>query len=263
MLPLTLEVFSSFVPQYAIIILERMRARGKAGIFQSILIGLLFQTLGGGITVTLYWLVYLRDFGSGGLLERRVDARVTYSVCAGILFGQILPSIAVVTTRNLRLLALWQFFPLWVGLAQYGFLRIIPAKPHILPNDKKHAIAINILGVLVFAFAFVSHTRLVVGIMNGPQPLYTAYHTFLMTFSMPSRGSASLYSAVLQFIQVDLFFITFSFYLGLLWTFDRVGGGKWKIALATVLGTVFVGPGATSMAMWMIREARWETHRKV
>ena len=256
-LPLGLAFISQLSAPCILVILECMRTFGNAnGVTVSTIVGILYQTLGGGVICTLFWLWHVLQYTSNYSKAPMLSNRAVQSSMVGIVFGLLLPSMVMFLLPTPGIIALWQPFPVWVGLIQCAFLAFpVALKPALAPHSRTMQV---VFGLLVIQCTACHWMSISMALQQPHSPLQSLINTFGPRLTISSKAETTIPMAVQQLLKWDLISIFGSTLLAILWTTEKSKGDVWNPYLS-VLGLPLLGPGTVCLMAWKHREEKWNT----
>lgn len=146
--------------------------------------------------------------------------------------------------------AFWQPFPIWISIAQHGYLAI---RPRTVRSGYKTTQAAYTAAFLTGAISHMYYAAptLLVGDFAG-------YHAAHLPDLAIDASSSTVQTASLGLIQWDILFVGLSTLCGCLWTAKHLAEFAGIIAWL-VVGSIFVGPGAAVVAIFALRERKLNT----
>lgn len=234
---------------------------------------LFYQTIGGAIIIPLYYLFYMRESSSADYYTPasvQVPAPYAKALLPSLVLGYLLPTLAMFAPfpggdTDLRLtqglIAFWQITPLVVNLLLVLFSTAYsksgpstreksPRPP--LEDGGKH---LNRLYLTLLLLSSATHI-LILGIcLSSPQLSLSS-----IFFLVPLPHRLTLTGGLHTIFQADFLIIFAAALAGAflamsdLKRISRTDLSLWEVAGGMLLGTVVVGPGATLVEVWWVRE---------
>ncbi|KAF8201580.1 hypothetical protein BJ912DRAFT_507312 [Pholiota molesta] len=96
--------------------------------------GLLTQGAAVGVVFPLYWLVFIvtggmkKDIRSGINTFTQAQAQ---ALIFAVIIGSVIPSVAMLIMNDFHIIAIWQFYPAFVSIAQILHLKFRPAAKEV------------------------------------------------------------------------------------------------------------------------------------
>jgi hypothetical protein len=205
--------------------------------------------LGGGAVIYPIYFCFTQLVPSSSAVGVR-DARRSEAAVFGMLVGCVVPTMAMFFRDNIYATALWQAYPILVGILQALYLSV---RPWSTKPSQSHAA--NYIGsFLVMAFSLIVH---IANIRQYPGTIWNFLQLYIPSLVEPAQTTGSAYEGILYFFRWDGFFIFFDTYLfGLLITpnlnpLDVIGAVLW-----IWIGSAALGFGGSLGGLWMWREIR-------
>ncbi|KZP29827.1 hypothetical protein FIBSPDRAFT_946343 [Athelia psychrophila] len=142
--------------------------------------------------------------------------------------------------------AFWQPFPIWIFIAQHGYLAI---RPRSARSGYKTTQAAYIAGFLTGA---ISHMYYAAPTLLAGD--FVGYHAALLP-DLAIDASSTVQAAALGLLQWDILFVDLSTLCACLWTAEDLAEFVGIIAWLAV-GSIVVGPGAAVVAIFAFRERK-------
>ncbi|KAJ8508550.1 hypothetical protein ONZ45_g9184 [Pleurotus djamor] len=211
------------------------------------IVGLLGQSITIGLTMTLYWPIFIWR-GSANLVSHPT-VHVTQADAEAIVFatfvGTIIPSVGLMVLRDPTVTALWQIFPMFASAAFMGHKLFRPSHRHSQSGYK----TIRTLYIGSFIAASSMHLAIV-----GPKLFDVPALLAFFPSTSPLPLAASLTSKTEDFLKWDLVFAFGSSILGTLW-FARDAAEVLTFAIWHAFAIPLFGPGASMTAIFLWRES--------
>ncbi|KAF9456121.1 hypothetical protein BDZ94DRAFT_1230104 [Collybia nuda] len=217
-----------------------------------VLFGILCQTLTVGVTMPIYWMLFIITGGASSTRATEATKNPVVSqghaeaIIFGVVVGAVIPSVAMLVLEDPHVTAIWQPYPVYVTIAQYAHLAIRPASKH----SKSGYPTIRALYIGAFIICSSVHFSSIWPIVGDRNKLMTV---FLPSLTSPDP-STDVGHKVLHFLKWDMFFGFASFTLATLW----FAGGAAHLLLLSIwimFGTPLIGPGAVVMGAFLWRES--------
>jgi len=252
-----------FVAQFAgtvsLLMFESVREDRPLVLASPAVVGAMYQALGGGVVLPVYWLSYvLSGAHQQGLDIPQVQAE---SALFGFLAGFAVPTVSMfINSSNPNVTATWQAFPIIAGTFQQAYLLLRPTPKN--GNGSGYQI-VQLTHFLTFTTAAVFHLAL-----NGPDllshPLNTlkSVTSFFPSIHDPNPMTTTPLEAVIDFLSWDRFLIVTATAITPLFSLDNIGDAL-KASAASVVTSIVLGPGAAVSGLWMYRESLFETKRAI
>jgi hypothetical protein len=247
--PFSADFLASLAAPVALTFIEPSRSRRSTALTFPLVLGVLYQTKGGGIGFPLFWLALI--FSGHNRLEpvaARIDQAKAEATLFALLAGYALPSALLITLQDPIVTAAWQFFPLWMWGAKAGHLFIRPSSRH---NTSGYW---TVQATFIFTFAMSAISHIAALSVTADDPAFLA-HLYVPPISPPDPATITLQLATHVFLQWDAVFTMGSSLLGTVW-FANNAKQAVLIALWDVIASVIVGPGAAVSAVLIWREWR-------
>ncbi|KZO90408.1 hypothetical protein CALVIDRAFT_542738 [Calocera viscosa TUFC12733] len=256
--PTGLSLASTLLPSLLPIYLESSRPHTILPLRSPLPWLFLFQNLGMGLLVPLYYACLLLS----PVPRAPVPRRKVEGVAVGLLLGYVLPTVAMFNSDDHRVFAAWQFFPVYVSLFQGIYSLLRPAKSG--PADGTSLIrTLYIISILTSSLA-----HLYILYTSPPRPLslptaLTSFTQIWLPQPLPSHllQPQHLQTTLTNFFKWDLVFIAGTTGLAGVIALSQAGGrrarevllspGRW---LAIPVFGGLLGPGAVVGDVWLLRE---------
>jgi hypothetical protein len=216
------------------------------------LFGLLGQSLTVGVTLPLYWLIFILT-GAAKPKQNTKDAKGPIisqahaeATIFGVIIGAIIPTVAMLILEDPYVTAIWQPYPIYVTIAQYIHLAIRPPSTH----PESGYLTIRALYMGAFIICSSVHFSTLWPMIDDLSMLKTI---FLPSLTAPDP-STSMGFRVHNVLKWDITFGFVSSVLATLW-FAESGAQFFALAAWAVIGTPLVGPGAVVMGAALWRES--------
>lgn len=213
-----------------------------------VIFGLLGQVFTIGVTMPLYWFIFVLSGGADiGKSSEPGSARVTQAhaeaIIFGIVIGAIIPSVGMLLLEDPQVTAIWQPYPIYVSIAQLAHLAFRPASKH----PESGYVTIRALYIGMFIISSSVHISTIWPLIKD---LGVIQNTFLPSTVVPHHAT-SMADRVLHFLKWDL---TFGFAASILATLWFARSTRELIALMgwNAFAIPVLGPGAalTGAALW-------------
>jgi hypothetical protein len=177
--------------------------------------------------------------GLGGLdpeervrIERSfITSAEVYAIPVAVLVGFVVPSILMLTLKDVPSVLVWLFFPVWVAIVRWAVelvaVRLLRDNGPLYLESSAPSVA------LVYAVPFLAS-------------LVT--HALFIFNLFCKNDSREMTRMALKFIEIDFAFIAATV---LYWVFVEAGS---VTAVLLVVSSVFLGPGAALCITWSTRE---------
>jgi len=154
-----------------------------------------------------------------------------YAIPAAVLIGFVVPSIIMLTLKDVASVLVWLFFPVWVAIVRWAVefvaVRLLRDNGPLYLESSAPSIA------LVYAAPFL------VSLIT---------HALFIFNLFCKNDSREMTRMALKFIEIDFAFIAATV---LYWVFIEAGSVP---AVLLVVSSVFLGPGAALCITWSVRE---------
>ncbi|RDB21348.1 Citreoviridin biosynthesis protein D [Hypsizygus marmoreus] len=228
--------------------IEGWRQGRRLLIAYPVIFGLLSQTLTIGVTMPMYWLIFLLSGGANtGRNGNPGGAKITQAhaeaIVFGIVVGGVIPSVGMLLLEDPLVTAIWQPYPIYISLAQLAHLAFRRVSKH--PDSGYSTIRALYIGAFI-----VSSSVHISTIWPLLKDVSTLQNVFLPSIIVPNT-SASLSIRVLHFLKWDFTFGFLSSIVATLW-FARSMGEFLALVAWSIIATPVFGPGAalTGTALW-------------
>ena len=249
--PDTLLFFADFMASWAtpvaLTFIEAARSGCSPVLAFPAILGLFYKTGGAGAIFPLFWLALIL---SGHTCMDGAAARINQARAEGALFavlvGFAVPSALLLTLQDPVVTVVWQFFPMWMWMAQAGLL-------FFRPPSRFHTSGYWTVQA-AFAFTFIlSAIFHIAAIWSARNSLALLKYLYVPSILPLDPTTTNLRLATHVYLQWDAVFTLGSSLLGTLW-FARNAREVALIALWNVFATVVVGPGAAVSGVLLWRE---------
>jgi hypothetical protein len=252
--PFAVDFLTSFSACVTIPLVEASRANRPLLLGFPLIFGILYQNLGGGVIIPLYWALFLattRDKAVGS----QIDQASAESVLFGLVVGFALPTAAMAYTGAIQTIAFWQAFPLWISVFQHLHLLFRPSRT----NSGSGHRTVQATYTIIFLVSTAMHLRTLSIYGFDVQRIADA---FFPSLAMPDakKGHTGLTSSV-HFLQWDMVFIFGSTFLASLWFAESMVQGV-LLTVWSALASVVLSPGAAVCGIFMWREAKLKQTRE-
>ena len=244
--PFAADFAASWVTPIALTFVEAARSGRSTVLAFPAIVGLFYQTQGAGVTFPLFWLAVIL---SGHTRLDRVAARIDQARAEAALFavtaGFALPSALMLVLQDPIVTAAWQFFPLWMWVAQAAHLFIRPSSRY---NTSGYW-TVQATFVFTFIASAISH----IAVIGATMDLELLRDLYVPPIVSPNPATSTLPQITHVFLQWDAVFTLGSSLFGTLW-FAHNAKQATLIALWNVIATIVVGPGAAVSGVLLWRE---------
>jgi hypothetical protein len=249
--PDTIVFFADFIASWAtpvaLTFIEAARRGCSTIVAFPAVLGLVYKTRGAGIIFPLFWLtLILSGHTRMGRAAARIDQARAEAVLFAVLVGFAVPSALLFTLQDPIVSILWQFFPLWMRMAQavYLFFRT---------SSRFHTSGYWTVQA-TFAFTFILSAIFHIVAIWPARNNFASLKDFYVPPILPlDPATISLRLATHAYLQWDAVFTLGSSLLGTLW-FASNAKQVALIVLWNVIATVVVGPGAAVSGVLLWRE---------
>ena len=244
--PFSADFMASLSTPVALTFVEAARSGRSTVLAFPPILGFLYQTKGAGVVFPLFWLALIL---SGHTRLDRVAARIDHATAEATLFavliGFAVPSALMWTLQDSAVTAAWQFFPVWMWVAQAAHLFVRPSSRYPMSGYW----TVQSTFIFTFLVSAISH----IAAIGATQDLELLKDLYVPPIVAPDPATTSLHLATHVFLQWDATFTFVSSLLGTLWFATNVKQAT-LIALWDVTATVVVGPGAAVSGVLIWRE---------
>lgn len=199
--PTTLALLTAFPAVAVFPFVESARTRSSGGYIPSfgpMIVGLVFQRFGGGAILPLYWIFLLLSGRFDNKSNKQVPQRQAFAILLGLVAGYYLPTYAMFSTTKITWIAFWQAFPLYMMIAQFAGLLIVPKTA-----GRSGARIIQLIYMTTFIVGAVFHLSALSQIKSNPSISISS--VFLPSFQPIMEDSPSRVAQ--NFLQWDYVFI--------------------------------------------------------
>jgi len=199
--PTTLAILTAFPSVIAFITVESARRKAPGSIIPSIgpvVIGVLYQRLGAGIVLPLYWIFILFSGRLENKTLKQVAPRQALAVFAAMLVGYYPLTYLMLSTKQVFWTGVWQPFPLLIALVQTIALLVVP-------NIKSLSGAriVQTMYAVVFVISAASHLSVISQTLNDPS--LSLKDIFVPSITPITGNSMALVSQ--NFLRWDYFYL--------------------------------------------------------
>lgn len=218
-----------------------------------VIFGIFCQILTVGVTMPIYWLLFIVTGGVSYTQGAKVTKNPIVSqahaeaIVFGVVVGAVIPSVAMLILEDPHVTAIWQPYPVYVTIAQYAHLAFRPASKH----SKSGYPTIRALYIGAFIVSSSVHFSTIWPIVDDLSTLKTI---FLPSVTSPDPLT-DIGHKVLHFLKWDFFFGFASSILATLWFAESLAQFL-ALSVWITIGTPLVGPGAVVMGAFLWRESR-------
>jgi hypothetical protein len=175
------------------------------------------------------------------------------SIMFGLFVGFFIPSIAMLMTlTDPYITAIWQAFPLWVGIAQQFHLTLVRRRSSHTGAQSGYALT-QLTYAISFVVSAVAHAVVFYPRLNTSNLAETDWVS-LRHLYVPGPPLRKL-NRSMEFLQWDMWLAFGSSMLAALW-FGRSLMQVVLLAVWQIVASVVLGPGAALAAIYMWREAK-------
>lgn len=240
--------FMAFIGPAAITPIIEMRRSGyrPTTIFVSMLVlGYLYQTMGAGVILPLWWALYL-------LLSGHETAPIPTDYSEAALFGYFLGfvpiSLAMAAYQTPGIIAIWQFFPAYIIFFQtlsFGIQRVLPGG--IFRSSYK---SFQIIHSFNLMWSTVGHAYTLLRAFRSASPLDSMKDSYLPGYSLASDAFTILCQ---DFLKWDHIYIGATTLFAGLWLTRGVQSRLYAFAIF-VASSLVLGAGAGLSIVWILKE---------
>ena len=249
------DFLASFVACITIPLFEASRANRPLLLAFPLILGILYQNLGGGVLFPLYWALFLVTTTPRKSTGTQIDQANAEAVLFGVGMGFVLPTAAMIYLGTVESIAFWQAFPLWMSVFQQLHLFFRPSRLH---GGSGHR-TVQATYVSIFIAATIVHLRALFAYNFDSWTIIDAY-TPSLAIPDAKKGHTAMTSSI-HFLQWDMVFIFGSTLLASLWFAESVVQGVLLMTWSAV-STVILGPGAAVSGAFIWREERLKNERQ-
>jgi hypothetical protein len=244
--PFSADFMASLSAPVALTFVEAARSGRSAVLAFPAILGLLYQTQGAGVMFPLFWLaLILSGHTRLGRVAARIDQATAEATLFAVLIGFAVPSALMLTLQDPVVTAAWQFFPVWMWVAQAAHLFIRPSWRY--PTSGYWTVQAT------FIFTFLASAISHIAAIGATQDLVLLKDLYVPPIVAPDPATTTLRLATHVFLQWDAAFTFASSLFGTLWFATNVKQAA-LIALWDVIATVVLGPGAAMSGVLLWRE---------
>ena len=236
-------------PLIAVPAVEGWRAGRSRFIAYPVIFGVLFQIMTLGLTMPLYWLIFIlaggarsRSLGPG---NASISQAAAEAVVFGIIVGGVIPSVGMLVLNDPHVTAMWQPFPIYISLAQYIHLLFRPSSRY--PQSGYQTIR----GLYIATFIVCSsvHIATIWPILGGDP--HALRRVFIPSVTI---HPTTIEHAVHHLLKWDF---TIAFASSILITLWLAESNRQLVLLAAwnAFAVPVFGPGAAMMGAFLWREA--------
>lgn len=214
-----------------------------------IIIGILCQTVTVGVTMPIYWLLFIasgaakpKHTDSGSFIVPQAHAE---AIAFGTIVGVVVPSAGLLFLADPHVTAIWQMFPVYLSIAQLAHRAIRPVSRH--PYSGYNTIQVLYIGIFIISSSI--HLSILWPRRGDVEALRTL---FLPSIAVLDPATA-IELQTFDFLKWDFVFTFLSTTLATLWFASTL---KQLLALIVwnVIAAPIVGPGATIIGSALWRE---------
>jgi len=236
-------------PLIAIPAVESFRKGRHFSIGYPLVVGFFCQVATVGVTMPVFWLLFIVS-GAAKLNRRSGNEQtlVTHAHAEAIIFGvcvgSIIPTACMFLLNDPLVTAIWQAFPVWVSIAQFGHHLFRPASRY--PESGYKTVRALFVGLFI-----VSSSTHLASIWPKIGDLVALQFLFLPSIPVLNPATTTVELKVLDFLKWDA---VFGFASSILATFWFARNAKQFTALLAwhVVAVPVFGPGAAiaGVAIW-------------
>jgi len=232
---------------------EGWRAGRSRIIAYPVIFGVISQIMTVGLTMPLYWLIFIL---AGGTRSRYLNPRnanisqaAAEAVAFGIIVGAVIPSVGMLVLNDPYVTAIWLPFPIYISLAQYMHLLFRPESRY--PQSGYQTIC----GLYIATFILCSsvHIATIWPIIGGDLRML---RVFIPSVTIPPTA---MEHEVHHLLKWDFAVALTSSILITLW-FAKSKGQLVLLAAWSAFATPVFGPGAAMMGTFLWRETSLQNY---
>ena len=244
--PFAADFAASGATPAALTFIEAARSGCSSLLALPVTVGLFYQIQSGGFTFPLFWLALILS-GHTHLdhVAARIDQARAEATLFAVLAGYALPTALMLILQDPVMTAAWQFFPVWMWVAQATHLFIRPSS--------RYSTSGYWTVQTTFIFTFISSALSHIAAISAIKDLALLRDLYVPPIVPPDPATTNLQLATHVFFQWDAIFTMGSSLLGTLW-FAHNAKQVVLITLWNVIATVVVGPGAAVSGVLLWRE---------
>ncbi|KAG1883001.1 hypothetical protein F4604DRAFT_318788 [Suillus subluteus] len=249
--PLVAELMTALAAVTMIPFVEAAREKRSIFLRMPAVVGVLFQLFSFAVIMPIYYVALILSGAAIGNPVKGRATKITQGSAEALFFaliaGHIIPTVCMIVFQDITSTALWQGYPIIMGLAQFVYLIIRPSSRHV---ESGYA-TIQAMYGLIFVTSAIFH-------IYYTWPLFFDIQQFqkvLVPQLALSNRPLSLPEGVAAVIQWDAVFGIGSTLLVTVW-FARGLKEMVVLFLWHVLSSVAFGPGAAIAGVLLFREAR-------
>ncbi|KAL0947325.1 hypothetical protein HGRIS_013444 [Hohenbuehelia grisea] len=231
-------------------LVESRRAGRHIALGWPLIIGFFSQTMTVGLTLTMYWLLFIWTGAARRKPIAGAGAGVTQAEAEAVVFaiavGMGVPTAGLLFMKDATVTALWQAFPALASLGVAAHLLIRPMSRH----SESGYNTIRALYIGIFMISSSAHLAMVAPLLNDLPALKAL---LLPSLTSPPVAAATR-DKVENFLKWDAVYAFGSMMIGSLW-FAKDGRQVVKLAEWYTVATPIVGPGAAITAVLLWRES--------
>ena len=233
---------------------EGWRAGRSRFIAYPVIFGILFQIMTVGLTMPLYWLIFILTGGTRSRYLNPANAIISQAaaeaVVFGIIVGAVIPSVGMLGLNDPYVTAIWQPFPIYISLAQYMHLLFRPSSRY--PQSGYQTIC----GLYIATFILCSsvHIATIWPIIEGDLRMFR--RVFVPSITIPPT---TIEHGVHHMLKWDFAVAFVSSNLVTLWFAKSKRQLAFLVAWSAFAIPAF-GPGATMIGAFLWRETSLQNY---
>ncbi|QRW11996.1 hypothetical protein RhiLY_10995 [Ceratobasidium sp. AG-Ba] len=214
-------------------------------IILTFILGYLYQTMGGGIILPLWWTLHFW-LTSHNVVP--IPTNYSEATLAGYIAGYVTVSLAMVMYQNPVAIAIWQFFPAYVFVFQV--LSLLSQRFLFKTSFNTPYQPFQTIHIFNLLWSAVSHAYTLIFVFKSPSPFSALKDVYLPDLSL----SSNLYITLARnFCKWDYICIGLSTAFAGLWLLRGTKSRLYAL-VAFVLASLLLGVGAGLSCIWIMRE---------
>jgi hypothetical protein len=207
---------------------------------------MIFQLCSSAVIMPTYWFAFAL---TGGTTRRsdRINQGNAEAILFALVVGYVIPTVCMVVFEDPMVTAIWQFFPVYMKIAQWAHSKIRPPSRHTGSGYG----TVQAMYLLIYVTSIYLHVAHIWPLFSSP----ALVQKFIIPPTTPlDPSSTSIGDGVAAFLKWDMAFTVGSTFLITLW-FARSLIGLAMLILWLVSATFIMGPAAAIAVVMMWREA--------
>lgn len=232
-------------------LLESTRSDRSKVASYPVILGILYQTITGGLAISVFWGLFLWNVRPGSrTLARapvtRVDAE---AALVAVIVGYYIPTVWMTVTKDPLAVVVWQPFPIYMSLVQHLVRRVRDPGP-----GRQSELGLQIVRIgfaITSTIATVSYIYAVLPHLS--ETIVTDFIEWLPSLTIPDPKTTTISSAALHLIQYDVAMSLGSAIVAAILLLPSAKDQTF-ISEAAPMVLAVAGPGIIIGGLWVFRE---------